>query len=94
MIKKWEEMPEQLQELAKNESKVETPTDANNMSAVVLEECTLTDTELVARIDKWNGKLCRTDGRAWSSQVPPDPNNDPDLLIAELCKRFELITNN
>ena len=52
-------------------------------------ECTLTDEELIARIDKWNGKLCRSGGRAWCLKIPPDPNNDPDLLIAELCKRYE-----
>ena len=69
--------------------KNEIPADAKPMLAVVLPECTLTDAELVAKIDEWNGKLCKTGGRAWCLRVPPDPNNDPDLLIAQLCKRFE-----
>ncbi|MFA7361915.1 MAG: hypothetical protein WC139_12860 [Candidatus Kapaibacterium sp.] len=52
-------------------------------------KCTLTDKELVEKIDKWNGKLLHTGGKAWSISVPPDLNNDPDLLLTELCKRFE-----
>lgn len=66
-----------------------TPADAKPVLAVVLPECTLTDAELVAKIDEWNGKLCKTGGRAWCLRVPPDPNNDPDLLIAQIRKRFE-----
>jgi hypothetical protein len=57
--------------------------------APMLPKCTLTDAELVAKIDEWNGKLCKTGGRAWCLSVPPDPNKDPDLLIAQLCKRFK-----
>lgn len=75
--------------MKKDELTTKTPADAKPVLAVVLPECTLTDVELVAKIDEWNGKLCKTGGRAWCLRVPPDPNNDPDLLISQLCKRFE-----
>lgn len=52
-------------------------------------ECTLSDQELIRRVDEWNGKLCRTKGGAWCLSVPSRPDVDPDMLIAELCKRFE-----
>ncbi len=62
---------------------------ADVSSSISLPQCELTDKELITKIDEWNGKLCKTGGRAWTLSVPPKPNNDPDLLIAELCKRFE-----
>jgi len=52
-------------------------------------ECTLTDQELMNKIDSINGALCKSGGKSWCLSVPPDVNNDPDLLIAELVKRFE-----
>jgi len=52
-------------------------------------ECTLSDQELIRRVDEWNGKLCRTKGGAWCLSIPPNLNSDPDMLIMELCKRFE-----
>jgi hypothetical protein len=55
------------------------------------DQCTLTDVELIAKIDEWNGKLCRSGGRDWRLTIPPRVNEDPDILIAELCKRFELL---
>jgi hypothetical protein len=57
-------------------------------------ECTLSDQELVRKVDEWNGKLCRTKGGAWCLSIPPNLNSDPDMLIAELCKRFERIISN
>lgn len=51
--------------------------------------CTLTDTELILRVEKRNSELCKSGVKSWSLSVPVDPNNDPDLLIAELCKRFK-----
>ena len=52
-------------------------------------ECTLTDQELINKIDSINGALCKSGGKSWCLSVPPDVNNDPDLLIAEMVKRFE-----
>lgn len=51
--------------------------------------CTLSDQELIRRVDEWNSKLCKTKGEAWCLSVPARPDIDPDTLITELCKRFE-----
>lgn len=50
-----------------------------------------TDTEetLIKRCRDWIDKLCATGGRAWSLQVPANPNVDPDLLFSELIDRYE-----
>lgn len=56
--------------------------------------CTLTDQELVAKVKNWNSLLCKTGGKAWVLRIPADRNQDPDLLIAELCNRFELKQKN
>ena len=51
-------------------------------------KCTLTDEELVAKIFKTVSKLCETGGKSWTLKVPVDFNEDPDMLIIELCHRF------
>lgn len=50
--------------------------------------CTLTDEELVKKVDELVSKLCATKGQAWCLSVPADLNSDPDMLILELIKRF------
>ena len=44
---------------------------------------------LVERARKWVSDLCRTGARAWSLRVPPDPENDPDMVFGELANRVE-----
>ena len=56
-------------------------------------ECTLTDRELISKIDSINGALCKSGGKSWRLSVPPDVDNDPDLLIAEMTKRFERLVS-
>ena len=50
--------------------------------------CTLSDRQLTVRCEKWIKDLCQSGGRKWSLNVPPDDNNDPDLLFSELIERF------
>lgn len=44
---------------------------------------------LVLKVRDWVDKLCKTGGRAWSLSVPVNFDKDPDMLIEELCKRYE-----
>ena len=52
-------------------------------------KCTLTNTELIAKSNEWVSKLARTGGQAWNLRVPPDFNNDPDMLFCELGVRLK-----
>lgn len=51
--------------------------------------CTLTNDELISKVQEWVTKLCETGGRAWTLRVPVDVNTDPDCLITELCNRIK-----
>ena len=55
--------------------------------------CTLTDEELIEKIKELPLELARTGGRSWCLRVPADANNDPDMLIFELCDRLEKANN-
>jgi hypothetical protein len=55
----------------------------------MIPQTTLTDQELVDKVQEWVSKLCKTGGQAWSLRVPVDVNHDPDVLISELCRRFK-----
>jgi len=50
--------------------------------------CTLSDKELVEKVNSIIQKLCETGGKSWSLRVPVDFNNDPDMLIIEMGKRL------
>ena len=50
-----------------------------------------TEETLIKRCRDWIDKLCATGGRAWSLQVPPNPDVDPDLLFSELIDRYEMV---
>ena len=54
----------------------------------MITECTLTDDELIQKIDNWITKLNNSGGNAWSLRVPVDFNHDPNMLILELIKRY------
>lgn len=60
----------------------------------MIPQTTLTDQELVDKVQEWVSKLCKTGGQAWSLRVPVDVNHDPDVLISELCRRFTEKTPN
>lgn len=49
--------------------------------------CTLTDAELISKAEKWIYDLCH--GATWTMHVPARPNEDPDLVFAELNSRFK-----
>lgn len=44
--------------------------------------------ELIEKTKAWNTRLCRSGGREWTLRVPVS-ENDPDMLIGEVCKRLE-----
>lgn len=49
--------------------------------------CTLTDEELLQKVDSLTDKMYRT-GRIPDRQIPARPNEDYDLLVGELVKRY------
>lgn len=51
----------------------------------------LNNEELIKKVRMWVDELCRTGGKGWSLQVPVNMERDPDVLISELCNRFEEI---
>ena len=48
------------------------------------------DSELIEKGRKWVSDLCASGGRKWSLRVPPDPENDPDLIFSEIMRRYEV----
>src|ERR1044071_9874937 len=50
--------------------------------------CTLTDAELSAKAQYWIDKLIKSGGKDFIRQVPARPNEDTDLILAELEQRF------
>lgn len=55
-------------------------------------ESNLTNKELIEKVSEWNRRLCKSGGKDWTLTVPADVRKDPDLLIQELCNRFEKLT--
>lgn len=53
------------------------------------DKCTLSDKELSEKCRTLISALCQTGGKAWSMRVPVDFNNDSDMLLSELVRRFE-----
>jgi hypothetical protein len=51
--------------------------------------CTLTDHELAAKADQWIDELIASGGKSWRMCVPARPNEDSDLIFAELNNRFK-----
>jgi len=49
--------------------------------------CTLTDKELLKKVDEQTDKMYQS-GKIPSRNVPARPNEDYDLLVGELIKRF------
>ena len=48
----------------------------------------INDIELIKKVKAWLKSMLESNGKAWCLSVPPNPN-DPDMLISELCERFE-----
>ncbi len=51
-------------------------------------KCTLSNEELVVRVNALVSKLCETGGKSWGLSVPVNFNRDPDMLIIEMGKRL------
>ena len=63
------------------------------MNAIVhFRKCTLTDSELLAKVDHLTDQIYQT-GTIPSRHIPARPDDDYDLLVGELIIRFnEMIT--
>jgi len=57
----------------------------------VSDRCELSNEELTMKVRMWVDELCRTGGKGWSLQVPVNMERDPDVLISELCNRFDSV---
>lgn len=55
---------------------------------IMNEKCTLSDKELLEKVSAWVSSLNKTGGKSWTLNVPVDFNSDPDMLISELCSRY------
>lgn len=55
------------------------------------DRCNLTDEELIEKCRAEVSRLCQTGGKAWNMRVPVDFNNDSDMLLSEIIRRFELL---
>jgi hypothetical protein len=51
-------------------------------------KCTLTDQELLEKVDKLTDKMYTPPCKIPSRNIPARPNDDYDLLIGELILRF------
>jgi hypothetical protein len=65
---------------------------------VYFRKCTLSDKELIAKVDKKTDELFRNETdreRVLTRHIPAQVNEDYDLLVGELIIRFnELVDNN
>lgn len=52
------------------------------------DECTLSDIELIDKVNSEITKLCESGGKSFVMHVPARVNEDLDLLVAEMSKRF------
>lgn len=50
-------------------------------------KCTLTDVELLEACHKAISNQCTK--QRWQMTVPPDMDRDSDMLLSELCNRYE-----
>ena len=63
------------------------------MNAIVsFRLCSLTDQELLEKVDQMTDQMYK-DGKIPDRHIPAQPNNDYDLLIGEMVKRFYDIIN-
>jgi len=56
-------------------------------SIVRFRKCSLTDKELLDRVDSMTDEMYQT-GKIPCRQIPARPNEDYDLLVGELVKRY------
>lgn len=54
--------------------------------------CTLTDQELIEKVDQLTDEMCQTQ-KIPSRHVPARPDKDYDLLVGELLVRFDKLVN-
>lgn len=58
------------------------------MNAIVkFDLCTLTDEELLEKVDQMTDQMYE-DGKLPPRHIPAKPNEDYDLLVGELVKRY------
>jgi len=52
-------------------------------------KCTLTDKDLLEKVDEYTDKLFKGDKNILTRHIPARPNEDYDLLIGEIIYRFK-----
>jgi len=62
-------------------------------SIVNFRKCTLSDKELIEKVDKMTDEIFKT-GKLPSIHIPARPDEDYDLLVGELLRRYAELTNN
>lgn len=58
----------------------------NNLATI---SCTLSDQELAAKADQLIDELIKSGGKSFVMNIPARPNDDTDLIFAELNNRFK-----
>lgn len=56
-------------------------------SIVNFKMCTLSDKELIEKVDKMTDEIFKT-GKLPNMHIPARPNEDYDLLVGELIRRY------
>lgn len=52
-------------------------------------QAAIPDGQLIEKAKALISELAKTGGRSWSLRVPPDPENDPDMVFGEIARRLE-----
>jgi len=52
-------------------------------------QAAIPDSQLIEKAKALISELAKTGGRSWSLRVPPDPENDPDMVFGEIARRLE-----
>jgi hypothetical protein len=52
-------------------------------------QATIPDGQLIEKARALISELAKTGGISWSLRVPPDPENDPDMVFGEIARRLE-----
>lgn len=55
--------------------------------------CTLSDKELIEKSNKIISETSKTYGKAWKMSIPVNFNDDSDMVLSELVRRYEVQTS-
>lgn len=55
------------------------------------DKCTLSNTELIKKCRRIISEVSEKGRKAWTMNVPPEPNLDSDYILTEIVDRFETL---